>query len=75
MCGHIFNNKQGVGNTVEVEVCGFLQEWLIFSTIIYIRLFGEAIHTSVYCLANVPGCEQYYENIVLVIIPKWPPKS
>ena len=37
----------------------------IFCSIIYVRLFGEAIHLCIqYCLAEVPGCEQYYTNIV-----------
>ena len=37
----------------------------ISTIIIYNGLFGEAINLCIqYCLAEVPGCEQYYKNIV-----------
>ena len=43
-----------------------LKIYLLFIIyIIYISIFGEAINLCIqYCLAEVPGCGQYYKNIV-----------
>ena len=40
----------------------------IITIIIYIRLFSEAINLCIlYCLAKVPGCDQYLYNIDCLI--------
>ena len=48
----------------QIKIAITLKQMSTLLIIIYIRLFGEAINLCIqYCLAEVPGCDEYYKNI------------